>query len=103
LPAEVGEDLQLLIEGERVSNCFPVGAELRFNKLGYVKVGVAQQTIDYSVDLPIGQFASSLNQLGLVIRISKARNLDCVLGRQFAQLIEQLRSKAEYTELGLAL
>ena len=92
-----------MIEGEWLSNCFLVGMEFRFNKFGYIKVGVAQQTIDHSVDLPMGQFASSLNQLDLVIRISKARNLDCVLGRQFAQLIEQLRSKAEYTELGLAL
>src|SRR5258708_23933553 len=63
LAAEVGEDLQLLIEGERVSRCCPVAAEFRFNKIGYVKVRVAQEMIDNSVDLPMGQFASSLNQL----------------------------------------
>ncbi len=93
----------MLIEGERLNDWFLVAAEFRFDKLGDVEVGVAQEAIDDSVDLPMGQFASSLNQLGLVICISKARNLDCVLGRQFAQLIEQLRSKAEHTELGLAL
>jgi hypothetical protein len=92
-----------MIEGEWLSNGFLVGMEFRFNKFGYIKVGVVQEAIDDSVDLPMGQFASSLNQLGLLSRISKARNLDCVLGRQLAQFTEQLRSKAENTELGLAL
>ena len=92
-----------MIEGEWLSNCFLVGVEFRVNKLGYVQVGVVKEAIDDSVDLPMGQFASSLNQLGLVIRIWKARNLDCVLGRQVAQFFEQFRSKAEYAELGLAL
>ncbi len=75
-----------MIEGKWLSTSFLVGMEFCFNKLGYVKVGFLQEAIDDSVDLPMGQFASSLNQLCLVIRISKARNLDCVLGRQFAQL-----------------
>ena len=92
-----------MIEGEWLSDCFLAAMEFRFNKLGNFKVGVVQEAIDDSVDLPMGQFASSLNQLGLVIRIWKARNLDCVLGRQLAQFFEQFRSKAEYAELGLAL
>jgi hypothetical protein len=76
LPAKVGEDLELLIEGERLS-CLGIAGERTIN----VELSVGEKAIDYPVDLSMSELGGALDQFSPLLFVSQARNLYGVLLR----------------------
>src|SRR5260370_13682749 len=76
LPAKVGEDLELVIEGQRLS-CLGIDGERTIN----VELSVGEQAVDYPVDLPMGKLGGAHDQFSPLLFVSQARNLYGVLLR----------------------